>query len=207
MVVYSVVEDIDVLRELSTGKVNLAEIGRKYGISRQAVLKHVKRLVKRGLVVKSPEGRYVLTDRGRALLEYAPRTRVEDLDRIIELLDSGIDRFLSTKGGSTSGGIGSYFVLYALHSFIVVGIVAAARASLEINEVNVENKLEALWRDWLKPVLGKLVAVMLASGVAEWEVIEALFNTMKNQGLVYASILDKHFTSSRGLEGVDSSKP
>lgn len=199
--------DLDVLRELSTGEVNLAEIARKYGVSRQAVFKHVMRLVKKGLVYKSPEGRYVLSDRGRAFLEYAPRTRIEDVDRIVELLDRGIDYFMSSSDKTTIVGLGSDFVFYALHAFIVVGIAVAANASLEVNEKNAEEKLEALWRDWLKPILARLVAIMLLSSEAEWEVIRAFFTTMKTQGLVHASKLDRYLASSRELRGVDSGKP
>lgn len=192
-----VLRDVDVLRELSTGGVNLAEIARKYGVSRQAVLKHVKRLVEKGLVVKTSEGKYELSERGRALLEYAPRIKREDVDYIIELLDKGIDYFLSSRGKTINEDLGGYFVLYALHSFISVAIAVAASASLEINEKYVDESLESLWREWLKPILGRLVAIMLVSREIEWEVIKAFFNTVKNQGLVHATILDKYFSSSR----------
>lgn len=71
--------DVALIRELSTGEVNLAEIAGKYEVSRQAVFKHAMRLMEKGLVVKSPEGHYVLSDRGRALLEYASRIWAEDV--------------------------------------------------------------------------------------------------------------------------------
>jgi predicted transcriptional regulator len=202
-----ILKDIDVLRELSTDGVNLTKIARKYGVSKQAVLKHVKRLVEKGLIVKSRMGQYELSDKGRSLLEYAPRVKVEDLNNMIEWLDKGIDYFLSRSEQNTSEGLGSYFVFYALHSFIVMGIASVANASLEVNEKNVNEKLEVLWRDWLKPILWRLVGIMLASSEVEWEVIEAFFNTEKNQGLVYARILDKHLISSRERGNIESNKP
>jgi len=199
--------DLDVLRELSTVEVNLAEIARKYGVSRQAVFKHVNKLVKKGLVDKLAEGRYVLSERGRALLEYAPRTTVGDINRLVEFLDRGIDYFLSGSDKTTSIGLRRDFVFCALHAFTVIGIAAAANASLEINERNVNEKLEALWRDWLKPILARLVAIMLLSSEAEWKLIEGFFDLMKLAGLVHASILDQYLASSRELGGVDSGKP
>ena len=198
---------IDILRELSTGEVNLAEIAKNYGVSKQAVFKHVMRLVKKGLVVKSSSGRYVLSDRGRALLEYAPRTRVEDVDSIMETLDGGIDYFMSGGDKATSEDLKKHFIFYTLHTLTVMSIAAAANASLEVNEKNVEDRLEALWRDWFKPILARLVAVMLLSSEAEWRIIEAFFNVMKTQGLVHASILDKYLKSSRKLGEVGSGKP
>uniref|UniRef100_A0A7J3XX86 MarR family transcriptional regulator n=1 Tax=Thermogladius calderae TaxID=1200300 RepID=A0A7J3XX86_9CREN len=199
--------DLDVLRELSTGEVNLAEIAKKYRVSKQAVFKHIMRLVKKGLVVKSSRGRYVLSDRGRALLEYAPRTRVEDVDCIVETLDGGIDYFMRGSDKATSEDLKKHFIIYTLHTLTVMSIAAAANASLEVNEKNVEDRLEALWRDWFKPILARLVAVMLLSSEAEWRIIEAFFNVMKTQGLVHASILDKYLNSSRKLGEVDSGKP
>jgi biotin operon repressor len=198
---------IDILRELSTSKVTLTEIAKKYGVSRQAVFKRVKILVEKGLVVKSPEGYYTLSDKGRAHLEYATRTGVENVDHIVEVLDKGIDYIMSGSDKATSEDLKKHFIFYTLHTLAVMSILAAANASLEVYEKNVEDRLEALWRDWFKPILARLVAIMLLSSEDEWRIIEAFFNVMKTQGLVHASIIDKYLNSSRELGEVNSGKP
>jgi predicted transcriptional regulator len=189
--------DVDVLRELSTGSVNLAEISKKYGVTRQYVHKRVKGLIERGFIVKTSRGRYELTETARSFIKNAPEIKVENFEKTLNLLLKGIEYFLERKTREESTNIGVHFVNYALAAFIAWSLSTIAEASFEMKKKEIERALDVLWSKKLKHVASALAAIMITCSDKEWEFIRGFFETVKLQGLAHAKILDEHYRSSR----------
>jgi len=197
LVVNIKLRDIDLLRELSTRSVNLAEISRKYGVTRQYVHKRVKGLIERGFIVKTSRGHYELTETARSFIKNASEIKVENFEKTLDLLLKGIDYFLKRKTREESTNIGVHFVNYALAAFITWSLSTIAEASFEIKEKEIERALDNLWSRKLKHIALALAAIMIACSDKEWEFIRGFFESIKLQGQAHAIVLDEHYRSSQ----------
>jgi DNA-binding MarR family transcriptional regulator len=75
-----------IIQHLIGGPLASAEIGRRLGISKQAVNAAVHELVDRGLVEQLEDRRVRLTPAGRGLIERTRRTRQELVDRLTSVV-------------------------------------------------------------------------------------------------------------------------
>jgi biotin operon repressor len=198
MVVYLMVEDIDILRELLTGEVNLAEIGRKYGITRVAVLKHVKRLVKRGFVIKDERGRYILTEKVKAYLEHSVivnkitdeyiKKLKEDLgftyDDAKKLFEDKYIKSLTTH---------SAFIFYLL-SLIELILGEIYNISLKISERNKDKIAETLFEGWSSDVIETakmLFAILIHGDENVWRTFSAYMLSLYHLMLFEIAIIKR----------------
>ena len=198
MVVYLMVEDIDILRELLTGGVNLAEIGRKYGITRVAVLKHVKRLVKRGFVIKDERGRYILTEKGKAYLEHSVIVNkitdeyIKKLKEDLMVTQDDIKKLFEDK----------YIKSLISHSGFMVNLLSLIELiladiydiSLKISERNKDKIAETLFEGWSSDVIefAKMLFDNLIHGDENvWRTFSAYMLSLSHQMLLEIAVIKR----------------
>jgi len=160
-----------ILEELSKGDpsrpVKLAEVGRRLGLSRQLVHKYVQTLVKEGYVVKV--GRYyVLSDRGKALLEITSEAgeRVKRVTKAFaEMIHSLVRQFLEEKGLRGEA-------LYVLLIVITIEFLAMLSEALSTANSGTKDKvLDDLWREQLKGYVKVVLDVLQIRGLEGLEAV------------------------------------
>ena len=200
------IEILKMLDQLSTEFVNLSHIARRFGVSRQNIHKHMKKLVEKGYVTKDEKGHYILTERGRAFIKNAPKINSDDYSNIIELLERGIEYFLERKDVEKDQDIGVSFIYYSLAAFFTYSLVAAAQTSLAISKRNMETLLERIWSDKLKDLFLTISLIMAACGEREWEALRGFFEAFKLYGQGVALKLDRYLQGSQRIEMNDKDK-
>jgi len=192
------VEDIDILRELLTGEVNLAKIGRKYGITRVAVLKHVKRLVKRGFVIKDERGRYILTEKVKAYLEHSVIVN-KITDEYIKKLKEDLgftyddakklfeDKYIKSLMSHSA------FIFYLL-SLIELILGEIYNISLKISERNKDKIAETLFEGWSSDVIETakmLFAILIHGDENVWRTFSAYMLSLYHLMLFEIAIIKR----------------
>jgi predicted transcriptional regulator len=200
------IEILKILDQMSTETVNLSHIAKRFGVSRQNIHKHMKRLFEKGFVTKDEKGHYILTERGRAFIRNAPKINSDDYSNIIKLLERGIEYFLERKDVEKDQDIGVSFIYYSLAVFFTYSIVAAAQTSLAISERNMEMLLERIWSDKLKDLFLRMSLIMTACGEREWEALRGFFEAFKLYGQGIALKLDRYLQGSQRIDMNDKDK-
>ncbi|NAZ13513.1 MAG: HTH domain-containing protein [Desulfurococcales archaeon] len=200
------IEILKILDQMSTGTVNLSHIAKRFGVSRQNVYKHMKRLFEKGFVTKDEKGHYILTERGRTFIRNAPKINSDDYSNIIKLLERGIEYFLERKDVEKDQDIGVSFIYYSLAVFFTYSIVAAAQTSLAISERNMEMLLERIWSNKLKDLFLRMSLIMAACGEREWEALRGFFEAFKLYGQGIALKLDRYLQGSQRIDMNDKDK-
>jgi predicted transcriptional regulator len=200
------IEILKILDQMSTETVNLSHIAKRFGVSRQNIHKHMKRLFEKGFVTKDEKGHYILTERGRAFIRNAPKINSDDYSNIIKLLERGIEYFLERKDVEKDQDIGVSFIYYSLAVFFTYSIVAAAQTSLAINERNMEMLLERIWSDKLKDLFLRMSLIMAACEEREWEALRGFFEAFKLYGQGIALKLDRYLQGSQRIDMNDNDK-
>jgi predicted transcriptional regulator len=190
---------LELLHELSmmsTKHVNLSQIAREYGVSRQYIHRLIKNLVEKGFVVKTGEG-YKLSEKGLWLISNAPeeykeyklevyKLKIYKLENILQYYDNIIARLLKSEEKIEEI---DYEEIkwtrdHAMTTFLIWLITFCLEAVLEANiehiddierlKTQIEKKLDKLWNDKYKALAVRLAILMLTYREDEWKLIEAL---------------------------------
>jgi biotin operon repressor len=201
MVNERVIDPVEILRILdqsSARTVSLSYIAKHFGVRKQSVHKHMKRLFEKGFVIKDERGRYILTEKGKAYLEHSVivnkmideyiKKLKEDLgftyDDVKKLFEDIYIKSLMSH---------SAFIFYLL-SLIELILGEIYNISLKISERNKDKIAETLFEGWSSDVIEsakKLFAVLIYGDANVWRTFSAYMLSLYHLMLLEITLIKR----------------
>jgi len=176
---------------IKNGTVNMSEIARRLGVSKQAVSKQVKELEASEIIKRRPDGGFELTKKGKVWLHLAnPMSdfyRDEEFEAYIRNLDEWINSLLTTKGRDALSEVEvvqrARYVCSAFAYFLLWLLAKILEATIGIERVDdvgkvmrlLEKRLSAALDKYMKPLLSRMAMILLALRSCEWKLAEHMY--------------------------------